>query len=228
MHTPEHTHTEHTHTEHTHTQHPDPQQRPGGTGHDHASWEERYRGAPALWSGRANPTLVAEATDLPPGRALDVGCGEGADVLWLAGRGWQVTGLDWSAVALGRAAEHAAAAGVTHRVEWVQGDVDSWQPPEAAYDLVTAHYLHPAAQQRHPVVQRLAAAVAPGGTLLWVGHALDPEAAATWGADRFAAAAEVAADLDPAAWELVSAAARPRPGGSGHHRADEVLRARRR
>jgi 2-polyprenyl-3-methyl-5-hydroxy-6-metoxy-1,4-benzoquinol methylase len=213
---------EHTH-EHTH------QQTAGGTGHDHASWEERYRGAPALWSGRANPSLVAEVPDLPPGRALDVGCGEGGDVLWLAGHGWQAAGLDWSEVALTRAAEHAAAAGLTERVEWIRGDVDSWRPPTAAYDLVTAHFLHPTADQRPSWVARLAAGVAPGGTLLWVGHPYDEERAAMWGGDRFSSAAEVAALLDPAAWEVVVAEARPRPdGGHDGHGSDEVLRARRR
>jgi SAM-dependent methyltransferase len=209
--------------EHTH------QDTPGGTGHDHASWEERYRGAPALWSGRANPSLVAESAGLPPGRALDVGCGEGGDVLWLAGRGWRVTGLDWSEVALARAAEHAAAAGLTERVEWVRGDVDDWQPPAEAYDLVSAHFLHPTADRRRPLVARLAAAVAPGGTLLWVGHAPSEERAAVWGRDRFTTAAEVAAELDPARWEVVVAEARPRPDSEhGPHEADEVLRARRR
>jgi hypothetical protein len=102
----------------------------------------------------------------------------------------------------------------------------------AAYDLVTAHFLHPTGDQRCPLVQRLAASVAPGGTLLWVGHPYDEERAARWGADRFATAAEVAADLDPSAWEVVVAAARSRAGGEhgdhGGHGADEVLRARRR
>ena len=212
--------TDHEH-EHEHEQ-------PTNTGLDQASWEDRYRDAPALWSGRVNPPLVAETADLTPGRALDVGCGEGGDVLWLAGQGWQATGLDWSAVALERAAEHAAAAGLTDRVEWVQGDVESWQPPAASFDLVTAHFLHPTSDQRGPLVARLAAAVAPGGTLLWVGHPLVEEAAELWGADRFARAADVAADLDPADWEVLVADLRPRPEGQGHHPADEVLRARRR
>ena len=205
----------------------DHQHEPASTGHDHASWEERYRDAPALWSGRVNPPLVAEVTGLTPGHALDVGCGEGGDVLWLAGRGWQVTGLDWSEVALARAAEHAAAAGVTDRVTWVRGDTDTWQPPVAAYDLVTAHFLHPTAEQRHALVPRLAAGVVPGGTLLWVGHPYDEERARLWGADRFATASEVAADLDPGEWELLVAVQRPR-SGDGHHHADEVVRARRR
>lgn len=201
---------------------------PGGTGHDHDSWEERYRGSVALWSGRVNPPLATEAAGLTPGRALDVGCGEGGDALWLAGRGWQVTGVDWSQVALDRAAEHAAAAGLTERVEWVRGDVDSWQPPLGAYDLVSAHFLHPRAAQRGPLLARLTAAVAPGGTLLWVGHPYNQERAETWGADRLTTAHEVAADLDPAVWEVFVAANRPRQsGGDGHHEGDEVLRARR-
>jgi SAM-dependent methyltransferase len=199
------------------------------TGHDHASWEERYGSSTALWSGRVNPSLAAEAADLAPGRALDVGCGEGADVLWLAGRGWQVTGLDWSEVALARAAEHAAAAGLSDRVEWVRGSFEDWQPPVAAYDLVTAHFLHPTAEQREVLLPRLAAAVAPGGTLLWVGHGYHEEAAARWGADRFVAAADVVPVLDPGEWEVLVAGSRPRPEGEdGHHPADEVLRARRR
>ena len=205
------------------------QQPPGGTGHDHASWEERYGAATALWSGQVNPTLAAEAADLTPGRALDVGCGEGGDTLWLAGRGWQVTGLDWSQTALDRAAGHAAAAGLTDQVAWLRADIATWQPPVAAFDLVSVHFLHPEAELRHELVPRLASSVVPGGTLLWVGHAQDEVRAATWGGDRFAAAAEVAADLDPHEWDIVIAASQPRPAGEhDHHDADEVVRARRR
>jgi len=101
-------------------------------------------------------------------------------------------------LALDRAAEHAAAAGLTKRVEWVQGNVDSWQPPLGAYDLVSAHFLHPKAARLGPLLARLAAAVAPGGTLLWVGNPYNQERAETWGADRFTTLSEVAADLDPA------------------------------
>jgi SAM-dependent methyltransferase len=207
----------------------DHQHEPASTGHDHASWEERYRDAPALWSGRVNPPLAAEAADLAPGRALDVGCGEGADTLWLAARGWQATGLDWSQTALDRAAVHAAEAGLTGRVTWLRADIAAWQPPVAAFDLVTVHFLHPEAPLRHELVPRLAAAVAPGGTLLWVGHGYDEQRAAVWGGDRFATAEEVAADLDPREWEVLVAGPRPRPAGEdGHQDADEVVRARRR
>ena len=179
--------------------------RPGGNGHDLASWEERYRGAPALWSGRVNPPLVTEAGDLVPGRALDVGCGEGGDVLWLAGRGWQVTGLDWSQVALARAAEHATAAGLSERVTWVCGDVDSWQPPTGAFDLVTAHFLHPPADLLGEVVRRLGEAVAPGGTLLHVAH--DPRDSEALHRDpaltRLMPPLErVVGLLDPAHWDV--------------------------
>lgn len=208
---------------------PDHQHQQTNTGSDHASWEERYSSATALWSGRVNPTLAAQAADLPPGRALDVGCGEGGDTLWLASRGWQVTGLDWSQTALDRGAAQASAAGLGDRVTWVQGDVATWQPAAAAFDLVTAHFLHPEAAVRHVLVPRLAAAVAAGGTLLWVGHGYDEHRAAVWGTDRFATAAEVLADLDLQEWDVVLAGAQPRPAGEhDHHDADEVVRLRRR
>jgi thioredoxin reductase len=113
-------------------------QHPSPSGeHD---WEEQYRSHPTLWSGEPNPPLVEEAADLAPGTALDVGCGEGADAVWLAGRGWRVTGVDLSPTALERAARHAAEAGV--EVDWQQADLTAWTPEEKAYDLVTSHFLH--------------------------------------------------------------------------------------
>jgi len=135
-------------------------------------WDERYRSAHALWSGNPNPYLIAEAGDLAPGTALDAGAGEGADAIWLAGRGWQVTAVDISGVALERAAGHAAQAGrdVAGRITWRREDLLEWQPPERAYDLVNAQFLHLPAGIRQRVFGRLAAAVADGGTLLIVGH----------------------------------------------------------
>ena len=201
------------------------------TGSDAGSWEERYRSSSGVWSGRPNAQLVTEASGLPPGAALDLGCGEGADVVWLASRGWQVTGVDWSPTALDRAAAHAAEAGVADRVEWVVADLAGWVPPTARYDLVSAHFLHPTAAERPGLLARLTAAVAPGGTLLWVGNDWS-EGRAVWGADRFATPAELVAELDPEAWEVLVAEERLRPAlvheGDVHAVTDVVLRARRR
>lgn len=138
---------------------------------DKEFWEERYRGHIAARGRRPNPQLVAEAADLPPGTALDAGCGEGADAIWLASRGWRVTAVDIATTALRRAREHAETVGgdVTSRIDWVQADLTSWAPTEEHFDLVSAHYVHPATS-RDALVRRLGAAVAPGGTLLIVGH----------------------------------------------------------
>jgi SAM-dependent methyltransferase len=149
------------------------------TGHDHgpemfdaAFWDARYSSAHSLWSGNPNRQLVAEAAGLAPGTALDAGAGEGADAIWLAERGWQVTAVDVSGVALGRAADHAAKAGdeVAARIRWQREDLRDWIPPERAYDLVTSQYLHLPGTLRSALLARLAAAVRDGGTLLIVGH----------------------------------------------------------
>jgi len=136
-----------------------------------ASWDERYSGGEKLWSGQPNPQVVAVATDLQPGTALDVGCGEGGDVIWLAGQGWTVTGADFSAAGLARAAEHAAQAGVADRVDWWQVDARAFAADGRSFDLVTSHYLHAPDGGMVDVTRRLAGAVAPGGHLLIVGHA---------------------------------------------------------
>jgi 2-polyprenyl-3-methyl-5-hydroxy-6-metoxy-1,4-benzoquinol methylase len=203
--------------------------------HDRAWWEERYRSSAGLWSGRPNDALVGEVTGLPPGRALDAGAGEGGDALWLAEQGWRVTALDLSQVAVERGAAAAADRGLADRVEWRQADLTEQAPERGAYDLVTAAFLHPAADVRERVVGGLAAAVAPGGTLLLVNH--DPSELAD-GLPRharpeyFASAEELAGLLDPAEWEVLVAERRPREArgheGDVHHVADAVLRARRR
>src|SRR5215469_8873737 len=130
-----------------------------------AAWDERYRSRDALWSGKPNRYLVSEVDGLVPGRALDVGAGEGADAIWLAARGWRVTAVDISSVALGRAAAHAADRGmdIADRIEWQHEDLLSWQPAAASFDLVSAQYMHLAGAERTLVFGRLAAAVAPGG-----------------------------------------------------------------
>ena len=135
------------------------------------AWDERYASDEKIWSGKPNPQLVAEAAALPPGTALDVGCGEGGDVIWLASQGWRVTGADFSANGLARAARHAAEAGVADRVDWWQVDAREFAAGGRSYDLVTSHYLHPPDGGMAAVARRLAEAVAPGGRLLVVGHA---------------------------------------------------------
>ena len=135
------------------------------------SWEERYSGEEKVWSGNPNPQLVAEVSGLTPGTALDVGCGEGGDVIWLAQQGWRVTGADFSANGLARAARHADSAGVTDRTDWWQVDARTFAADDRSYDLVTTHYLHPPDGGMVEVTSRLADAVAPGGHLLVVGHA---------------------------------------------------------
>jgi 2-polyprenyl-3-methyl-5-hydroxy-6-metoxy-1,4-benzoquinol methylase len=135
------------------------------------AWEERYSGDEDVWSGQPNPQLVAEVSGLTPGTALDVGCGEGGDVIWLAQQGWRVTGADFSAQGLARAARHAEAAGVADRVDWWQVDAREITGDGRSYDLVTTHFLHPPGGRIPDIVRRLADLVAPGGHLLVVGHA---------------------------------------------------------
>jgi len=211
-----------------------------------ADWDARYaapehqQGPDRMWSGTPNATLVAEAEGLPPGRALDVGCGEGADAIWLARRGWQVVGADLSRVALDRAAAGVADdPDVAARTSWRQVDVASWTPEPGAADLVTAHFLHEAPTRRATTFRRLAAAVAPGGTLLVVGHApadLTTGLRSAEHAELLFGPAEVVAALDPDDWVVEVASERPRPerrhersGTTGAHGTahDTVVRARR-
>jgi SAM-dependent methyltransferase len=150
--------------------------------HDHSTdlmvqfsqefWDDRYRSAQQLWSGQPNPQLVTHGTSLTPGDALDVGCGEGADAIWLARQGWTVTGADISAVGLERAAGHAAACGdgIAHRISWRQADLLSWEPGSQRYDLVSAQFMYLPAAELESLHRRLAESVRPGGTLLVVLH----------------------------------------------------------
>lgn len=137
---------------------------------DKTYWEDHWAPATA-GEGRelpVNPYLSDETIHLPRGTALDAGCGTGTEALWLAEQGWTVTGADISASALAAAADRAAVADVTERVEWVEADLTRWEP-DRRWDLVTTHYAHPEIGQL-AFYQRLATWVAPGGTLLIVGH----------------------------------------------------------
>lgn len=195
-------------------------------------WEARYREHTHVWSGRPNALLVAEVEGLAPGAALDLGCGEGGDAVWLAGRGWRVTAVDVSATALARVAEHAEEAGVGDRVRTEWHDLDATFPA-GTYDLVSACYLHsPDHRPRVALLRSAAAAVDAGGTLVVVDHSrLGPWA---WDPDRtFEAPEQVWASLAlPAdAWEVERAELVERvatgPDGVTAAVVDGVLRARR-
>ena len=139
---------------------------------DEQSWDARYAESDRIWSGNPNVALVAEVADLTPGTALDLGCGEGADAIWLAARGWRVTATDISGVALRRAAEHAATAGVT--VDWQHHDLGV-SFPDGMFDLVSSQFLHSLGElPREKILRQAAAAVAPGGILLIEGHLTAP------------------------------------------------------
>jgi thioredoxin reductase/SAM-dependent methyltransferase len=196
-------------------------------------WEERYGSGKRVWSGNPNPHLVATAADLPPGTALDVGSGEGADAVWLASRGWKVTGVDISQAALDQAAQHAAEAGVD--AAWLQADITAWDPAPARFDLVSAQYVHLPRPARDALYRRLAAAVRPGGTLLIVGHHPADLEVPTLRRPRLPhlmfTADEIASLLDPSAWDITSSAPeRPAtdPDGQQITLTDAVLRAVRR
>ncbi len=131
-------------------------------------WDARYAATESLWSFEPNRFLVRETEGLVPGRVLDLACGEGRNALWLAARGWRVTAVDFSGVALERGRERAERDGLT--VEWVEADVLRWAPPERGFDLVAILYLHLREAQLRPVLRRAADAVAPAGTLLVVAH----------------------------------------------------------
>jgi SAM-dependent methyltransferase len=156
--------------EHEHQHH----ERRFDTAAQAAEWDARYgEREGAMWSGRPNGRLVTDGADLAPGPALDVGCGEGADAIWLAGRGWTVTAIDISDVAVGRARQAAESAGVA--VEWVCGDALQTPFPPRSFDLVSLQYPALPKAAGEAAVRTLLDTVRPGGLLLAVYHDLDDE-----------------------------------------------------
>jgi SAM-dependent methyltransferase len=137
-------------------------------------WEDRYRGRGQTWSGRPNAALVREVAGLEPGRALDLGCGEGGDAIWLAQGGWSVIAVDIAPSALSLGARNAEAAGVASGIRWTQADLAAWLP-EGSFDLISAQFLaSPVELPWEEVLRRAASAVAAGGLLVVVGHAEMP------------------------------------------------------
>lgn len=137
-------------------------------------WDGFYAERDQVWSGKVNSVMADIVGDWPPGRALDLGCGEGGDAIWLAERGWDVTAVDVSPLALERAAAQAARVGVSDRVAFEAHDLSA-SFPDGPFDLVSAQFLHsPVDLPRGEILRRAAAVVAPGGALLVVGHAAPP------------------------------------------------------
>ena len=203
--------------------------------YDRSFWEERWSDALRRHGGRVaerppSAHLTTQVAGLRAGRALDAGCGHGSDALWLAARGWVVTGVDFSSTALAQARSTADAMGpdAAERVEWIEADLATWAPSRDAYDLVVCLYLHVAGSVEE-LVERLATGVARDGTLLLVGHRpIDPATgAATAAAGQVQVSVETALDvLDRDDWELVVAEERRRSAaGTG---VDAVIVARRR
>ena len=207
---------------------------------DQAYWDRHYEQAAA---GSAvghrlppNPYLVTEAGALIPGTALEAGCGEGAEAIWLGRAGWQVTAVDIAAEPLARAAERAVAEGVDDRIRWVRADLGSWEPTQT-HDLVTTHYAHPAMPQL-AFYDRLSGWVAPGGSLLIVGHLHAgherPRGHEGHGAqhdhqppaEARVTAQSITARLDPAVWDVVTAGEHTRTldgTGGGHGILQDVV-----
>jgi SAM-dependent methyltransferase len=199
---------------------------------DREFWERRWtqvlRDHPDMVASRPpNAYLQTEVADLTPGRALDAGCGNGTEAIWLASSGWRVTGVDFSTAALEHGRTTAAAIGsdVAERIDWVEGDLGTWTPPSAQFDLVSCLYVHVDGSVAE-LVTRLGTGVALGGTILLVGHLpVDP---ATGRPTPAAGQVQVTVDeavgaLDPDHWQVVVAEERPRAAvGTG---VDAVVRA---
>jgi SAM-dependent methyltransferase len=172
-------------------------------GDAHAVWEEHYSATPQVWSGRVNARLAEVAPTLDGSRALDLGCGEGADAIWLAEHGWTVVAVDVSTTAVTRAREAATSHGVADRIDVVECDLTR-EVPEGPFDLVSAQFLHSTvAMDRAAILRAAAAAVAPGGSLLIVDHAAAPPWATKMAHHEFPDTETVLAglDLDPACWQ---------------------------
>ncbi|WP_018909532.1 class I SAM-dependent methyltransferase [Salinispora arenicola] len=181
-------------------------------------WQQSHGDRPgSIASNPPNPYLARETVGLTPGTALDAGCGAGAEAIWLASHGWQVTATDISADALTHAADRATASRLGKPIRWVEADLTTWEPG-MRFDLVTTHYAHPAMPQL-AFYQRICDWVTPGGTLLIVGHLHTSQSTDDHGhpAEATVALADITAGLDAADWDIVTTEEhqRPVPGPTG-------------
>jgi len=195
---------------------------------DASAWNDRYRGADLMWGIAPNRWVAQEVADLPAGRALDLACGEGRNALWPAGRGWQVTGVDFSAVAIEKARRLQDGTGAV--VDWVCADVLDYRSPEPV-DLALLCYLQLPAAERRAAVRGAAAGLAPGGVLLVIGHD-SANLERGYGGPQDPAVlftgADVTADLDGSGLVVERADAVQRPvDGAARPAIDALVRARR-
>jgi SAM-dependent methyltransferase len=198
-------------------------------------WEKHYGERDRVWSGRVNVQFADVVGDLPPGRALDLGCGEGADAVWLAERGWNVVAVDISDTALGRARDAAKSRGVVDRIDFVQLDLSDGFP-DGTFDLISSQFLHSTVYlDRQKALENALAALRPGGRLVIVDHGSAPP----WVSKldhhhEFPSAEEVVAGLDLGDGEFervrVDAVLRDAVGPEGEQRPwmDNVIVLRRR
>ena len=200
---------------------------------DASRWDARYSGRELVWGAAPNRWVTEVCTGLPPGTALDLGCGEGRNALWLASQGWTVTGIDFSAVALERGEELARrAAPLSGQVHWTRADLLTYRPDPASADLVVLAYMQLPAEQRTAVIRAAAGAVRPGGRLLVVAHHSDNLAEGTGGPPdprMLYTAEEAARDLEGTARFSIERAERvSRPvDGAERDALDALLLARR-
>ena len=196
---------------------------------EQAAWDHRYSGPDLVWGAGPNRFVAEELAALPPGRAIDLGTGEGRNAIWLAERGWRVTAVDFSAAGLDRAARLAAERGVT--VDWVQADLLDYTPAPGGYDLVLIAYLQLPSVSLAGVFRAAAAAVAPGGTLLVIGHDRDNITRGYGGPqdpDRLYTVAAVTAELGGLAIRRAGQVPRPVQAAEGERTAiDTLVRAER-
>jgi len=205
----------------------------------HAAWEEHYAAKPQVWSGRVNVQLAEIVDQLNGTRALDLGCGEGADAIWLAERGWTVVAVDVSTTALGRARAAAESRGIAARIDFQQHDLTADFPsgsgdPPGNFDLVSVQFLHSTVEMdRTALLRRAAAVVAPGGTFLIVDHAAAPPWASKIHHHEFPTAETVYTGLalDDGQWQRVQVGSVERsargPDGQDATLVDNVIRLRR-
>lgn len=196
-------------------------------------WEKRYSDSERIWSGKVNATMAAVVGELTPGSVIDLGCGEGGDVLWLAEQGWQARGLDISTTAVGRAREEAAARGLDSAT-FTATDLSTWLPEPGSVDLVTASFFQSNVElDRTAILRAAASAVRSGGRLVVISHAAGPPGSSHRGPNMITARDDAAQlDLPSDEWTIEVADERSRPamghGGQPSELVDAVLVLRRR